>query len=65
LGAIVSLGWGREGFFFVKKKQKTFRPWGTGGFKGTGPNEQSFFCFFFVHKKEELPLSFVLVILIS
>ncbi|MCW8309095.1 hypothetical protein AruPA_18850 [Acidiphilium sp. PA] len=27
----------RKRFFFVKKKQKTFLIWGTGGFTGTGP----------------------------
>jgi hypothetical protein len=43
----------RKRFFFEKKKQKTFLIRGTGFETGTGPNEQSFFCFFFVHKKEE------------
>jgi hypothetical protein len=41
--------------FFVKKQQKTFFNWGTGVVTATGPDEQSFFCFFFVHKKEDLP----------
>jgi hypothetical protein len=43
----------RKGFFFEKKKQKTFLSWGTGGETGTDTKERSFFCFFFVHKKEE------------
>jgi len=42
-----------KGVFFVKKTQKTFLNWRTGGFTGTGSDEQSFFCFFFVHKKED------------
>jgi hypothetical protein len=42
-----------KGFFFEKKKQKTFRIGGTGAFTGTGSNDQGFFCFFFVHKKED------------
>jgi hypothetical protein len=37
----------REGFFFVKKKQKTFIRWGMGVFTCAVPIEQKFFCFFF------------------
>jgi hypothetical protein len=48
----VVAGKARKGFFFEKKKQKTSLSWGTGCETGTGPEEQSFFCFFFVHKKE-------------
>jgi hypothetical protein len=40
-------------FFFVKKKQKTFLNCRLGGFTATGTDERSFFCFFFVHKKED------------
>jgi hypothetical protein len=40
--------------FFVKKQQKTFFNGGTGVVTGTGPDKQSFFCFFFVHKKDDL-----------
>ncbi len=42
-------------FFFEKKKQKTFAKLGHGRFHKHGPRKQSFFCFFFVHKKEILP----------
>jgi len=54
---VVVSGKVRKGFFFVKKKQKTFLNWATGGETGTGQNERSFFCFFFVHKKEDSSLS--------
>jgi hypothetical protein len=39
--------------FLKKRSKKLFFVRGTGVFAGTGPNEQSFFCFFFVHKKED------------
>jgi len=42
----------RKPFFFEKNKQKTFLIWGAGVFTGKGPDNQSFFCLFFVHKKE-------------
>jgi hypothetical protein len=46
-------------FFFEKKKQKTFAP--LRAFvapAGPTPTEnQSFFCFFFVHKKEDYSFS--------
>ncbi len=45
---------GRKRFFFEKKKQKTFGPAGPGTFSAKSPSKQSFFCFFFVHKKEVL-----------
>jgi hypothetical protein len=44
----------RKGFFFEKKKQKTFANLGHGRFHQHGLDYQSFFCFFFVHKKEVL-----------
>jgi len=43
----------RKGFFFEKKKQKTFLSLAMGVETGTDPDDRSFFCFFFVHKKEE------------
>jgi hypothetical protein len=48
----------REDFFFVKKKQKTFLIWATGVESGTDSDGQSFFCFFFVHKKEDSSLAY-------
>jgi error-prone DNA polymerase len=36
-----------------KKKQKTFWIWVTGVITATDPDKKSFFCFFFVHKKED------------
>jgi thiol:disulfide interchange protein DsbD len=46
-------------FFFEKKKQKTFAPVGHGQHPQHGLNLQSFFCFFFVHKKEVLLFFFL------
>jgi hypothetical protein len=40
--------------FLEKKKQKTFGPCGRLRQLCQRPQEQSFFCFFFVHKKEVL-----------
>jgi hypothetical protein len=41
-------------FFFEKKNQKTFAPLRAGVTPaGVTSKNQSFFCFFFVHKKEE------------
>jgi hypothetical protein len=37
----------------LKKSKKLFSIWGAGVFTGKGPDGQSFFCFFFVHKKED------------
>jgi len=52
--------WGREeeskNFFFEKKKQKTFVNLGHRLFHLHGLRNQSFFCFFFVHKKEDSSL---------
>jgi hypothetical protein len=48
----------RKVFFFGKNGAKNFSIWGTGVETGTDPNDQSFFCFFFVHKKEDPVLSF-------
>jgi hypothetical protein len=57
----VAGGWqisqeGKEGkrFFFEKKKQKTFASCGRWHARCQSPQERSFFCFFFVHKKEVL-----------
>jgi hypothetical protein len=44
---------GRQDFFFVKKKQKTFFNWGTGSFKVNDQKEKEFFASFFA-KKEDL-----------
>jgi len=41
-------------FFFEKKNQKTFAPLRAGVKPAvTQQKNQSFFCFFFVHKKED------------
>jgi len=45
-------GEARKGFFFEKKKQKTFLNWVLGVGAATNSEDKSFFCFFFVHKKE-------------
>jgi hypothetical protein len=60
-GADVS-GEARKGFFFEKKKQKTFLNWVLGVGAATDSEDRSFFCFFFVHKKEDffLPCDVVL-----
>ncbi len=47
------LGRGRKPFFFEKKKQKTFIILGRNWLNGHDLNYKSFFCFFFVHKKED------------
>jgi hypothetical protein len=41
---------GREGFFFEKKKQKTFFNPGRAGFAAPGPKEQKFFAPLFCKK---------------
>jgi hypothetical protein len=46
---------GKKGFFFGKKKQKTFFDLGHGRFHWHGPDGAEFFCFFFA-KKEVLAL---------
>jgi hypothetical protein len=43
-----------KGFFFVKKKQKTFVRWGTGGGEAIARTHGSFLVLFF--KKELLSL---------
>jgi hypothetical protein len=40
--------------FLKKSAQKTFGHGARGGFTSTAQINQRFFCFFFVHKKEEL-----------
>jgi hypothetical protein len=40
--------------FLKKSAQKTFGHWARGGFTSMVQIHQSFFCFFFVHKKEVL-----------
>jgi hypothetical protein len=47
-----------KGRFFEKKRAKTFCEMGHGPYTGTGQTQRSFFCFFFVHKKEDSLLSF-------
>jgi hypothetical protein len=42
---------GEEGFFFVKKKQKTFAHPGHGLVQRHRPSEKKFFCFFFYKKR--------------
>jgi hypothetical protein len=42
-----------KNFFFEKKKQKTFISFRPRWLKQRGLNSKSFFCFFFVHKKED------------
>jgi len=51
-------------FFFGKKEAKNFFDLGLRWFRGRWPNYKSFFCFFFVHKKEEafLEISFALIV---
>jgi hypothetical protein len=44
---------GKEALLFLKKRsKKLFSIWGAGVFTGKDPDDRSFFCFFFVHKKE-------------
>jgi hypothetical protein len=45
---------GRKQFFFEKKNQKTFAPWVCGSAGATAHRDKSFFCFFFLQKKEVL-----------
>jgi len=49
---IGSFGKIRKPFFFEKRSKKLFSIWGAGVFTGKDPDDRSFFCFFFVHKKE-------------
>jgi hypothetical protein len=44
----------RKRFFFSKKRAKKLYQMGQRRFNQHGLKEQSFFCFFFVHKKEVL-----------
>jgi hypothetical protein len=45
---------GRKTFFFEKKKQKTFAPLRVPvPPSGVTAKKSKFFCFFFVHKKED------------
>jgi len=46
--------WERKRFFFSKKRAKKRYQMGQRRFNQHGLKEQSFFCFFFVHKKEVL-----------
>jgi hypothetical protein len=39
--------------FFEKKEAKKLCPASRGFETGNGPDSKSFFCFFFVHKKED------------
>jgi TRAP-type uncharacterized transport system substrate-binding protein len=48
----------KEGFFFVKKKQKTFIRWGTGAVTCTVPIHESFFASFFTKKEVLFPSLF-------
>jgi len=46
-----------KGFFFEKKKQKTFVDLGLRWFHGRRPSELEFFCFFFCKKRSAYFLS--------
>jgi hypothetical protein len=48
------VGGKEESASFLKKRSKKLLLVGLGRFHGLGLNGQSFFCFFFVHKKEVL-----------
>jgi hypothetical protein len=52
-GRVLSVSQGRvgKGFFFEKKKQKTFKIGGTGVFPSNAPTTRSFFASFFTKKE--------------
>jgi hypothetical protein len=50
---------GRKGFFFEKKRQKTFANGGIWRWWCQGPQEQKSFCFFFFRKRSSSLLDYL------